>query len=177
MRYLSHMNQHAPRGGFTLIELLVVISIIGLLASVVLASLGEARERARDAKRTADMRQAQVALEIHYSIYGEYPGTDSGSNFSNLAGHSTFSEFMPNIPQDPVFTGGSDYRYRTENTNAPGKSYSLLVKFEGAGIDPNTQFCRLSSGASPVPWSPEHSECSGGSCDHIFPITDTVCQW
>ena len=37
--------------GFTLIELLVVISIIGLLASGVLASLNSARMKARDAKK------------------------------------------------------------------------------------------------------------------------------
>lgn len=52
--------------GFTLIELLVVIAIIGLLSSVVLSSLNGARKKGRDARRMADLKQLQVAMEIYY---------------------------------------------------------------------------------------------------------------
>jgi prepilin-type N-terminal cleavage/methylation domain-containing protein len=58
--------------GFTLIELLVVVAIIGLLASVILASLNTARGKARDAKRESDLNNIQIALEMYYDKYGTY---------------------------------------------------------------------------------------------------------
>lgn len=60
--------------GFTLIELLTVISIIGLLASVILVNVGDARKKARDARRLADIRQTITALNLYYDQYGDYPG-------------------------------------------------------------------------------------------------------
>ncbi len=58
--------------GFTLIELLVVVAIIGILSSVVLASLNSAREKARDTRRKSDLKQIQNALELYYSNCGTY---------------------------------------------------------------------------------------------------------
>jgi prepilin-type N-terminal cleavage/methylation domain-containing protein len=58
--------------GFTLIELLIVIGIIGVLASIVLVSMGSARAKARDAVRQADMRQWVSAMELYYNDYDKY---------------------------------------------------------------------------------------------------------
>lgn len=59
--------------GFTLIEMLIVVAIVGLLASVVVLGIGNARERARDAKRAGDIRQIQNAAEAFYATNNTYP--------------------------------------------------------------------------------------------------------
>ena len=63
---LFFMFKFRKNQGFTLIELLVVIAIIGVLASVVLASLNTARKKSRDARRIADIKQIQLALELYF---------------------------------------------------------------------------------------------------------------
>jgi len=54
--------------GFTLVELLVVVSIIALLASIVVVSMGGARRSGRDTRAISDIKQIQTAIELTYDF-------------------------------------------------------------------------------------------------------------
>jgi type II secretion system protein G len=111
------MNQAIKKTrGFTLIELLVVVAIIGLLASVVLASLNTARAKARDTKRISDIKQIQTALALYYNTYGQYPSSgECGATLPNaswsnsvecLSGgrwlRDSITDLSSFIPLDPI---------------------------------------------------------------------------
>lgn len=84
------INNKASRG-FTLIELLVVIAIIGILAGLITMSMRGSREKARDSRRFADLRQITNAIEsvnnddsryfTHALSVGSIPAITNASGF------------------------------------------------------------------------------------------------
>ena len=162
----SHRNQK----GFTLIELLVVIAIIGLLSSVVMASLNSARIKGRDAARKATLKQLGTALELYYDTYGRYPphrpsSTCGGNRWDWATSICTeqnwlttdvnFLSFMSAVPKDPVNRRGSDdtpwwfalsYTY---GVSADGQKYDLLTNLENTA-DPER--CELKLWRSVAVW-------------------------
>lgn len=91
--------------GFTLIELLVVIAIIGVLASIVLASLNNARRKSRDARRITDVKQLQLALELYFDGAGgsTYPDPAAGCIDPLADATGSGSTFVPTyIPVEPL---------------------------------------------------------------------------
>jgi prepilin-type N-terminal cleavage/methylation domain-containing protein len=106
------------RKGFTLIELLVVISIISLLSSVILASLNDAKMKARDTQRIRTLVELRTALEMYANDHnGEYPSCNAGNNYcrsttesgpagGDLSLLSQMSSYIKNITRDPINIDG-----------------------------------------------------------------------
>lgn len=59
-------------GGFTLIELLVVVAIISLLSSIILASLKDARLKAKDTAIKTEVRQLANLMALEYNENNSY---------------------------------------------------------------------------------------------------------
>lgn len=97
------------QNGFTLIELLVVVSLLGILATLVIANMNSARERARDAQRKSDLRNIQTALRLYYNDFAGYP-TSSGGLIVGCGGNCTWGSawirngvtYMNILPKDPL---------------------------------------------------------------------------
>ena len=60
---------------FTLIELVIVIAIIALLSTLGLSTYNSVQQDARNAKRKADLKEMQKALQIYRQEKGSYPST------------------------------------------------------------------------------------------------------
>ncbi len=67
--------------GFTLIELLVVIAIIGILSSVVLASLTTARTKGQAAAIQSQLANSRAQAELYYSSNDNQYATTNGNSW------------------------------------------------------------------------------------------------
>lgn len=121
--------------GFTIIELLVVIAIIGLVAAIVLVSIGNVKAKNRDARRMADMKQIATALNLYNNTNNRYPIGDINAMTTALVNNGS----IPSVPKDPLNSGLYVFTY----TSADGLTFTLGFYLEtntiqGYSQGPNT---------------------------------------
>jgi len=125
------MNKN--KQGFTLIELLVVVAIIGLLSTLSIVALNNARARARDARRVADIKQIQTALELYYNDNSSYP---TGSSLGSSIVSSTTPPviYMAQVPTAPLPADCSADNTYTYNGSASTYTLTYCVGSATGGI-------------------------------------------
>jgi len=139
-----------------MIELLVSIAIIGILSSIVIGGISNARADSRDKQRLASVEQARLAIEIYREAYGQYPDvgcsrsatqwTGHGSNFGNCDVYVDGVSNIIKLPTDPS-NDVNGYIYRTNATGSEFKfmSYNAV---ESETLTASDEYARYPTGCS-----------------------------
>ncbi len=163
-------NYKNNKEGFTLIELLVVVAIIGVLASIVLASLNTARDKGKVAAIKSNLKNMGLQMELAYSENGSYGGI-------NTAGTSTSFPItvcigpIANMAQSIISSGA---KARCLSTNVSGWS-DVNQRWGASGL--------IYSSSAPVrAWSASNMgvvtwDAQGVNSTGEFVITDVTMSW
>lgn len=138
MKTTSALFNHRPgkTAAFTLIELLTVIAIIGILAAILIPTVGAVRERARKAKGASELRQIGTALHLYATENkGRGPYGDpaiprhfwkANGRFANIGGLLPSMGFADNpailTPKIFLSPGSTPAQYQNYSTNDPNNN-------------------------------------------------------
>lgn len=125
------IKKKSYQSGFSLIELLIVMMIIGILVTISVFALVQARQSGRDAKRKTDLEQIKSGMEIYRADCNRYPATlpnpgNALNGDNSVSSCRNTNVYISSMPPDPQT--GRTYSY---TINATRTQYTLCASLEG----------------------------------------------
>jgi prepilin-type N-terminal cleavage/methylation domain-containing protein/prepilin-type processing-associated H-X9-DG protein len=152
------------KSGFTLIELLVVIAIIAVLIALLLPAVQSAREAARRAQCTNNLKQLALAAQNYHDTNGCFPGgsySQYAKPYKYAENFSCFVRMLPFTEQSPMY---NSVNFSLTSSN--------VVNITVSGISLSTLICPSDSDMQPQPIlpSPPAGTLPGWSFNQVFPL-------
>lgn len=134
--------------GFTLIELLVVVAIIGILASVVLASLNTARNKGADAAIKANLANARAEAELFYDGNSASYDLVCATTGTNVIGDNINAAKLAYGGAVTTYADATASTWQTEQCHDSATGWAAIAPLKGSTSGTPSMWCVDSTGVA-----------------------------